>query len=390
MSASYHPYSRELHEDPYARYEQLRETCPAYFNAELDFWALFRYADVQAASRNTELFTSKSGAFLEGELEAMREFMPAEGKFQDMDPPRCLELRRVVRDPFLPAAVARMEDTIRAVVTELLDALADRRSADLAVEFAEPLPVRIISDMLGLPRSEQQRVSLWCHTMFEREDGRATPAAYEAGYALRDFLTKLMVERRAQPTDDLLSHITHASINGVPLTDREIIGMTVFLYVAGNETTSMLLGNALWLLDQYPGERARLRADPSSIPAAIEEVLRYEAPVTHQARMTTRPVEIAGHTIPEGKKVLLMYASANRDAAAFPEADRFDPQRESARHLSFGEGIHFCLGAPLARLEARLALEEVLRRIPGYRVVGPVEWSMASVLRGPVRLPVEL
>ena len=159
---------------------------------------------------------------------------------------------------------------------------------------------------------------------------------------MRDFLTKLMVERRAQPTDDLLSHITHASINGVPLTDREIIGMTVFLYVAGNETTSMLLGNALWLLDQYPGERARLRADPSSIPAAIEEVLRYEAPVTHQARMTTRPVEIAGHTIPEGKKVLLMYASANRDAAAFPDADRFDPQRESARHLSFGEGIHFC------------------------------------------------
>ena len=182
----------------------------------------------------------------------MREFMPAEGKFQDMDPPRCLELRRVVRDPFLPAAVARMEDTIRAVVTELLDALADRRSADLAVEFAEPLPVRIISDMLGLPRSVQQRVSLWCHTMFEREDGRATPAAYEAGYALRDFLTKLMVERRAQPTDDLLSHITHASINGVPLTDREIIGMTVFLYVAGNETTSMLLGNALWLLTSTP------------------------------------------------------------------------------------------------------------------------------------------
>ena len=278
MSASYHPYSRELHEDPYARYEELREACPAYYNVELDFWALFRYADVQAASRNTELFTSTSGAFLEGELEAMREFMPPEGKFQDMDPPRCLELRRVVRDPFLPAAVARMEDTIRAVVTELLDAIADRRSADLAVEFAEPLPVRIISDMLGLPRSEQQRVSTWCHTMFEREDGRATPAAYEAGYAVRDFLTQLMVERRAQPTDDLLSHITHASIYGVPLTDREIIGMTVFLYVAGNETTSMLLGNALWLLDQNPDERARLRAEPSAIPAAIEEMLALRGP----------------------------------------------------------------------------------------------------------------
>jgi cytochrome P450 len=390
LSADYDPYSRELHEDPYPRYAELREACPVYYNAEFDFWALFRHEDVQAASRNTELYTSTSGAFLEGELEAMREFMPPEGKFQDMDPPRCLELRRVVRDPFLPAAVSRMEDAIRAVVTELLDGLAGRKSADLATEFAEPLPVRIISDMLGLPRPEQQRVSQWCHTMFERENGRATPAAYEAGYAVRDCLTKLMLERRAQPTDDLLSHITHASIKGVPLTDREIIGMTVFLYVAGNETTSMLLGNALWLLDQNRDERARLRDDPASIPSAIEEMLRFEAPVTHQARMTTRPVDIGETTIPEGKKVLLMYASANRDEAAFSGADRFDPQRAPGRHLSFGEGIHFCLGAPLARLEARVALEEVLRRIPDYRVAGTVEWSMASVLRGPVRLPVEL
>jgi cytochrome P450 len=166
--------------------------------------------------------------------------------------------------------------------------------------------------------------------------------------------------------------------------------MTVFLYVAGNETTSMLLGNALWLLDLHRNERERLRDDPVMIPAAIEEILRYEAPVTHQARMTTRDVEILGTTIPAGKKVLLMYASGNRDEETFADADRFDPTRAAGRHLSFGEGIHFCLGAPLARLEARVALEEVLRRIPDYRVSGPVEWSMASVLRGPVRLPVEL
>jgi cytochrome P450 len=390
VSLHYDPYSPLLHEDPYPTYVELRASCPVYHNAELDFWALFLYDDVQAASRDWETFTSTSGAFLESELEAMREFMPPEGKFQDMDPPRCLDLRKVVREPFLPAQVARMEDGIRVVVGELLDAMEDRRHADLAVELAEPLPVRIISDMLGLPRAEQATVSQWCHTMFERENGHATPAAYEAGYALRDFLTELMVDRRKQPTEDLLSHITHARIDGVPLTDREIIGMTVFLYVAGNETTSMLLGNALWLLDKFPDERARLREDPTAIPAAIEEMLRYEAPVTHQARLTTRDVEIRGTTIPEGKKVFLMYASANRDDARFPDAQRFDPRQPPGRHLSFGEGIHFCLGAPLARVEARIALEDVLRRIPDYRVVGPVEWNMASVLRGPVRLPVEL
>jgi cytochrome P450 len=388
---AYSPYSRELHEDPYPTYRRLREECPVYHSEELGFTALFGYEDVKAASRDWETFTSTSGAFLEAELEAMREFMPPEGKFQDMDPPRCLKLRRVVRDPFLPATVARMEGAIRSVVTELLDAIVGRTHADLAVEFAEPLPVRIISDMLGLPRADQAHVSQWCHTMFDRdEDGRATPTAYDAGCAVRDFLTTLMLERRDQPTDDLLSHITHARIDGVPLTDREIIGMTVFLYVAGNETTSMLLGNMLLLLDQYRDERGRLRDDPSAIPAAVEDVLRFDAPVSHQARMTTRDVEIAGTTIPKGQKVLLMYGSANRDEYASPGAGEFDAQQKPQRHLSFGEGIHFCLGAPLARLEARVALEEVLRRIPDYRVVGPVEWTMASVLRGPVKLPVEL
>jgi cytochrome P450 len=386
----YDPYDRAIHEDPYPTYAKLRAEAPVYHNEELDFWVLFRHEDVKAASRDWQTFTSTSGAFLESELKAMREFMPPEGKFQDMDPPRSAELRRVARDPFLPAHVATMEPAILAVVTELLDALEGRERVDLALEFAEPLPVRIISDMLGMPRVDQSRVSHWCHTMFERDNGIPTPASWEAGYALRDYLSAMLVERRAKPTDDLMGHIVGARVDDVPLTDREIIGMTVFLYVAGNETTSMLLGNALWLLDQDPDLRARLRDDPSLIPGALEEILRFEAPVTHQARMTTRDVEVNGIVIPKGKKVLLMYASGNRDDAAFPDAALLDIDRPGGRHLSFGEGIHFCLGAPLARLEARIALEQILRRFPDYRVTGPVAWTMASVLRGPVRLPAEL
>jgi cytochrome P450 len=386
----YDPYSRALHEDPYPLYRELRGKCPVYYNERMDFWALFCFADIKAASRDWRTFTSSGGAFLEHELQAMREFMPPEGKFQDMDPPRSAKLRRLVRDPFSVAAVSEMESEIRAVVIELIEEFAGRGHADLAIEFAEPLPVRVISDMLGIPREDQSNVSQWCHVMFERHgDGTATDRAYEAGHRIRAYFASMMEERRSARRSDLMSEITHSTVDGIPLTDNEIIGMAVFLYAAGNETTAMLIGNALWLLDQYPEERVWLRADPEAIPGALEEILRFEAPVSEEARSTTREVQIRGVTIPQGKKVLLIYGSGNRDEDAFSESEQFDPRRAPDRHLAFGEGVHFCLGAPLARLEARIALEEILERIPDYRVSGPIQWSQATVLRGPVRLPVE-
>jgi cytochrome P450 len=388
---NYSPYTPEIHENPYPIYRHLRDKCPVFHNEELDFWAIFRFEDVQAASRDWKTFTTREGTFLKDEIAAMREFMPAEGKFLDMDPPRSAELRRLVKDPFALNEIKFMEPKIRSLVVHLIDLFADRGNADLAIEFAYPLPVTVISEMLGIPPEDHDDVSEWSHRMFDRNpsDGKATPAAYETGHRLRDYFHKMAAERRRVPRNDLMNLLVHSEVDGVSLTDDEIVGMAVFLYAAGNETTSMLISTALWLLDRHRDDRQRLQRDPSMIPAAVEEILRYDSPVCQEARATTRDVEIGGTVIPRGKKVLLVYGSANRDESEFSRSEELDLSREVKRHLAFGEGIHYCLGAPLARLETRVALEEILARVPEYEVTGPVIWNQASVLRGPVSLPVK-
>jgi len=385
----YSPYDLEIHSNPYPVYEQMRQQCPVYHNEDLGFWALFRYKDVQAAARDWETFTTREGTFLKQEITAMREFMPAEGKFLDLDPPRSMELRRVVTDAFAPKVINQKEDEIRSIVVDLIDRFASRGSADLVEEFANPLPVIIISQMLGIRREDEDNVSEWSHRMFERnpEDGKATASAYEAGYRIREYFEAMLEDRRSKPKDDLMTVLVQAEVNGSPLTNNEIVGMAVLLHAAGNDTTGRLIGSALWLLGENRDERQRLIANPSAIPAAIEEFLRYESPVCQEARTTTRDVEIGGSTIPAGQSVLLMFGSANRDEDVFPQSEKLDPRRNIKRHLAFGEGIHFCLGSRLARLETRIAIEEILRRLPNYEISGPIKWAQASVLRGPVALP---
>jgi len=388
--AKYDPHSYDLHEEPYPTYEALREKCPVYHNERLDCWAFFRFNDVQEASRDWETFTTAHGTFLKTEIDAVRQFFPAEGKFLDMEPPRHTELRGLLKEIFSTGEIKKKEPEIRSVVVELIEAFANRGKADLATEFAAPLPVRVISSMLGVPRGDEATVSQWSHEMHLRApDGMVPPVAMEAGHHMHDYFQGMINERRRQPREDVVNHLVFSTVEGAPLTDREIVGMSILLYIAGNETTRLLLTTAFRLLEQHPKERARLARDFFAIPAAVEEILRFDAPVSNEARTTTRDVEINGCVIPEGKQVLLVYGSANRDESKFEAADQLNLSRPPKRHLAFGEGIHHCIGAPLARLEARIALEEILTRIPNYKVVGPLEWCHSTVLHGPISLPVE-
>lgn len=388
--AKYDPHNYELHEEPYAIYEDLRKKCPVYHNERLDCWALFRFNDVQEASRDWEAFTTAHGTFLKAEIDAVREFFPAEGKFLDMEPPRHTQLRGLLKEMFSTGEIKKKEPEIRSIAVELIETFANKGKADFATDFAAPLPVRVISAMMGVPRSDEEKVAQWSHEMHLRApDGTVPPHAMKAGHHIHDYFQAMINERRHQRRDDVVHHLVTSSVEGVPLTDREIVGMSILLYIAGNETTRLLLTTALRLLAKYPNERARLARDFSAIPPAVEEILRFDAPVSNEARTTTRDVEINGCVIPEGKQVLLVYGSANRDESKFEAAGQLNLSRPPKRHLAFGEGIHQCIGAPLARLEARIALEEILTRVPNYKVVGPLEWYHSTVLHGPISLPVE-
>jgi cytochrome P450 len=388
MRVEYDPHSYRIHEDPYPVYGILRKQCPVYYNERLDFWALLGFREVQEASRDWRALTTAHGTFLQSEVQAVQQFFPEEGKFLDMDPPRHTELRNLIRDVFSAREIQTQERKIRSAARKLIETFTDRK-ADLALQFAAPFPVSVISELLGIPKSDERDVAQWSHDLHLREtDGSLPPVAMKAGHNIHDYLQGMIDERRRSPRSDIVSRLAHAAIGGKSLTDREVIGMSLLLYVAGNETTRMFLTSAFRLLAENPEERARLARDLAAIPAAIEEMLRFESPISQEARTATRDIDITGCPIPKGKQVLLVYGSANRDDRAFADADQLIFSRPPQRHLAFGEGIHYCIGAPLARLEARVALEETLARIPNYQLSGPVEWYHSSILRGPVTLPV--
>jgi cytochrome P450 len=384
----YDPYAYEMHEDPYPTYSQLRNGCPV-FHGKRGFWALSRYADVQAALRNWETFTSSTGTFPRAEWGAMQEWFPPDGKFLDMDPPDHERYQALIREPFLPRNVQALEPRIREIAKSLIDNF-ETDGADFAREFARPLPVTIICEILGIPHelsSLMDRLSLEVH--FRSDDANPVSRdSLDAGMKMRRVFEDLITARRAEPHDDLISMLVTTNLDGRQLTDNELLGILIFLFLAGNETTSLLIANLLHRFGEHPEERRRVSEDLSLLPKAIEEALRFDSPVTVLARTATQDVELLGQTIPQGDEVLLLYAAANRDESVFERAADFDLDRPRRRHLAFGDGIHTCLGAPLARLEARVALEEILRRIPTYTLAGPVERYHTTVLRGILTLPV--
>jgi cytochrome P450 len=355
------PIDVDIDTEPYEIWRRLRDEAPLYFNERFGFWALSRHADVEAAHRDPATFLSSHGTV----LEMMTPEPVPSGMMIFQDPPEHTRLRSLVSRAFTPRRMAGLEAHIRELCAALLEPWRDGAEFDFVAGFGATLPSMVICELLGVPSADREWVKDRIDTTFhiEPDVGMINDVSLTARVELDGYLTRLLQERAAAPGEDLLSALTQAD-----LTLREAADFANLLVSAGTETVARLLGWAGVVLDEHPDQRAELAADPSLLPNAVEELLRYEAPSPVQGRWTSRPVELHGTEVPAGSKVLLLTGSAGRDERAFPDADRFDVHRRFDHHLSFGFGIHFCLGAALARLEGRVALEEALARHPSWEV----------------------
>jgi cytochrome P450 len=355
----YDPSRPDFQDRIYEIYRTLRDEYPVYRDADRGVFALSRFSDVRAAANDPQTFSSEGHSLAVGLLPHI----------QTLDPPRHDRLRRLVSVAFTPRRVTAMEPRVRQIATELLDDFAGDGRCDLLRDYARQLPSRVVGEMIGVPPERREAFLEWTEAMVE------SPGAAARGAGVRNPARKIyaefaeiLEERRRERRDDLMSALLDAEIDGERLSQDELLGFCFVLIVAGNDTTTNLIANGAVLLAHHPDERQALVGDPSGIPNAAEEMLRFESPAQALPRRATRDVRLHGRTIPAGSEVLLVWGAANRDEREFTEPDRFDVSRTLTRHLAFGQGIHFCLGANLARLEARVAFEELLARIPMYKL----------------------
>ena len=387
----YDPYAYEIHEDPFPTYARLRAEAPAYWNESLRLWALSRHADVLAAFKDSQRFSSRFGVSIDAGT--FHENASATMSFLAMDPPRHDRLRALVSKGFTPRRIAEIEPRIRALAIEYLDSFADADRCDFIRDFAGKLPMDVISEMLGVPAADRAMLRGWADDMVHREEGvHSMPkAAIEGGLRSLHYFSEMLKAVRKNPGTDLTSALVTAEVDGDRLSEREIIGFLILMVVAGNETTTKLLGNALYWLWRNPEQRELLRRDTTLLPRWVEDTLRYDNSTQALARVMAADTVLHGEKLREGDKVVLLLGSGNRDERVFPNADRYDLMRDTSASLSFGQGVHFCLGASLARLEGRVALEEVWRRIPNYQIdpAGLVRVHSVNV-RGFASMPIEL
>lgn len=385
------PFDADIDADPHPIWRRLRDEAPAYRNERFDFWALSRFDDVEPAHRDTKTFISGHGTV----LEIMQPEPLPTGQLMFLDPPDHTRLRALVSRAFTPRRVEQLEVRIREICNEFFDRVGGSGRFDYVQDFAAPLPSLVISSLLGVPLEDQEMLRGKIETIFHIEPGvgMINDVSMRARLAIQDYILGQLEQRRVDPRDDMLTDLTRAEIteDGAPrqLTDDEAADFGNLLVSAGTETVAKLLGWATMLLDEHRDQRAEMVADASLIPNAIEEILRYEAPSPVTGRWTTRDLEYYGVEIPAGSKVLLIAGSANRDERHYADGDRFDIHRSLDHHLSFGSGAHFCIGAALARMEARVALEETMRRFPALRVDRKAAVRLhTSTVRGYSKVPV--
>lgn len=363
----YDPYDWRIHEDPYPTYARLRAEAPVYYNEGLDFYALSRHADVLAGFRNPVDFSNANGVSLEQDVKAARDVM----SFLGMDPPEHTRVRTLVSSGFTPRRVRALEPRIREIATHYLDAVVERGECEFIEDFAGKLPMDVISEMLGVPEEARDQLRGWADTVLHREEGNPNvpPAGMEAAANMLGYFSQHVSQRRRQPgDDDLTDALISAEIEGDRLEDRDIIAFLFLMIIAGNETTTKLLANALYWLAKNPDQRKKVDEDPALIAGWAEETLRYDPSSQLIARSLTRDVEVEGVVMPAGARVALLIGSGNRDERAFDAPDTYDVERSTRASLSFGQGTHFCLGASMARLEAQVSLEEVQLRLRNWRV----------------------
>jgi cytochrome P450 len=355
------PFDEEIDTDPHPTWRRMRDEAPVYRNEQYDFYALTRYHDVEAAHRDPATFSSARGTV----LEMMGHDLSSTGQIIFLDPPAHTELRHLVSRAFTPRHTAQLEDRVRGFCADMLDAQSGKPGFDYLQDFGAKLPSMVISSLLGVPEQDRETFRHLVEGIFHIEPGvgMVNEQSMAAGQKLHEYLGGILDDRRSSPQDDLLTSLAQAGLSRRASTD-----FANLLLAAGTETVGRLLGWAAVVLAAHPDQRAELAADHTLIPKAVEELLRYEAPSPVQGRMTTRDVELHDTVIPVDSKVLLITGAAGRDERAYPDADRFDIHREHHNHVSFGYGIHFCVGAALARLEGRVALEETLKRFPTWEV----------------------
>jgi cytochrome P450 len=387
----YNPYAYHIHEDPYPTYARMRAEAPLYRNDELNFWALSRHADVLAAFKDTRRFSNRNGVSIDPASFGPKAWMFS--SFLATDPPTHTRMRALVSRGFTPRRVAELEPRIREIAVQHLDALIGSGSFDAIADFAGKLPMDVISEMLGVPEPDRHDLRTWADLLVHRNEGD-TDVPEEGVLAfgkLATYFKALIAERRKQPREDLLSALLDVEIDGDRLKDSEILGFCSLMIVAGNETTTKLLANALFWLWRFPEQRRLLRQDPAAITQWVEETLRFDNSSQMLARTLVEEMELHGTRVPADSRILLLVGAANRDERVFPNADVYDLRRETTAMLSFGQGTHFCLGASLARLEGQIALQEWHARFPDYEVEPEGTVRVHSVnVRGFARLPVRV
>lgn len=366
----YNPFSFDLHYDPYETFRRLRDEEPAYWNDELKFWVLSRFDDVQDAFRDFETFSSRGGVA----VEARRRIgdVPAEmEQMIEMDPPNHTSFRKLVNRVFTVRRVADMEDEVRLIVDKWIDRFIEAGEADLIDQLTSPFPMDVICAALGIPEEDRDGLRAHSDKLLIREDGKMQipKEAGDAMFAMLDYFIKDLPRRKDGEGEGLINDLVGLEVEGRKLTDAELMGFCILFIVAGHETTTKMVANVMDQLTLHPEQHAQVVADPSLVPGVVEETMRFHNSTQYMHRTLTRDIERHGETMREGDSVLLQINAANHDPREFGEtAHLFDIHRRPDRHLAFGYGAHFCLGAALARMEGRVALEQIHARLPDIQV----------------------